>query len=131
MASEDYPEFVNRYYTMNPEIDVLLFDGNQLEEGMVVLAENYANRTSLQGSSLSPEQRQNARIWNRWFTVSNIVVDDNSQEIHFIATYEDSEQRKMTVPIAYAWLAKKDSVPERIVVSLTDSTDYTFNPRIV
>lgn len=128
MTFKNYPELVDKYYGMDPETEVLLFDGTKLEEGMVVLVESYLNRQSLNQVLTSAEAREFALIRNRWCMVSNILIDDNGQEMYFIATYQDGEQRKMSVPVKWAWLAKKDNLDESDVMDITAST---FNPRIV
>ena len=101
---------VPQYYEMDPTSDELLFDGGELENGMVVLIENPGLRVpdvdswlTAYGIKLSAEQIDNLRVWNRWCEVTNLVIDPEPKNGHrcidrmvrFVGVYADDVKRKL------------------------------------
>lgn len=113
-------EFVPRFYTMNPETDVLVVDGRGLEEGMKVLIENPHYRAVIK-EEMADWELDRALERNRWCTISRIKIKGNL--LRFVASYEDGTQKVRTEDVDGAWIAKKDS----IAASLGTTTERYMN----
>jgi hypothetical protein len=101
--------FVQKYYRMNPEIEDILFDGTELENGMKVLIEDQNFRQNITlATAMNPEAFDNALRMNRWMEVQNVTVKDNIVE--FIGRYDDNTKSKHRFALRTAWLVKKDSI---------------------
>lgn len=107
---EGLPEgIVPKYYTMNPEEEVLIPHGKGLAEGMVILIENPDKRGD--SSEFMLYQGETAKIltFNRWMKIIHIL--EKEYGLRFVAEYEDGSQRLMILSLEYAWLVKKSSLP--------------------
>lgn len=106
MAKEkNLSDLVDKWYDMDPKVEDLLWDSSELVEGMVVLVEDPMMRIDVR-YPLSEEMLYQARTWNRWFMISHIV-DLNSNQINFMANYEDGSKRKfVAVAKSRSWLCK-------------------------
>ena len=105
IASKHYAEkngMVDKYEEMDPRHDGFLFSGEDLMDGMVVLAEIPMRVDITQ--QLDPEGFYLARLYNRWFQVSNLsVVHAN---ITLQANYEDGTKARLSLSIHHAWIFK-------------------------
>ena len=99
-------DMFSKWYEMNPETEDLLFDGNELAEGMVVLVEDPNRRIDIEGS-MTPEHFYEARKWNRWFMISRLDRTPNGMRLSFLGTYEDGTKFKFDdVNKNHGWLCK-------------------------
>lgn len=92
------------FHMFDPETDVLIFDGTCLDDGMVVMLEDYCARAQLCDGGLP------SMYIHQWLTVTRTVIKWVDEEVHFVARYDDGYQTKFMIPLNYAWLAKKTSV---------------------
>lgn len=101
--------FVPKFYRMNPETEEILFDGTELENGMVVLIENPNLRQNITlATTMNPEAFDNALRMNRWMEVQHVTAKDDIVE--FIGRYDDNTKSKHRFALRTAWLVKKDSI---------------------
>lgn len=100
-------QFVSGYYTMNPDLDDLLFDGNELREGMEVLIEDANERMGIH-EHIMEQSYHMALMRNRWCTVTNLVLE--KEYVSFIGAYSDGMKIKWRMPIHLAWLVRKTSI---------------------
>ncbi len=103
ITDSQFREFVPRYYQLNPETDHLLFDGNELVDGMIVLLEDPGHRGV--DEPMGEATASARQMCNRWTQVSRLVND--GETVRFIGIYADGSQRKWVRPIEDAWLCKK------------------------
>lgn len=112
------PEQVeSRTYEMDPVTDVLLFSGEELAEGYIVLVEDpgfrfyredeYAAGVHKTESSSIIQER---RMTNRWCRVLRVDIDGGSKRVSFTGIYADGVVRKRSYSLEVAWLAKRESV---------------------
>lgn len=115
--------FVARDYVMNPEDDILLFDGTELKPGMVVLLESDHQK----GDQKDLENAWSKKRYlesNRWCEVLRVQVQrrpeydehgqylfEGSPLVHFTAQYPDGVVAKRTYDASFAWIVKKISMP--------------------
>ena len=102
-------------YVMNPVEDELLWSGEDLQTGMVVLVEDRLMRSTL-GDSRRTETA-------RWCEVGRIECsplydrDDLGRRtsagslVEFEAIYSDGVRMKRRYNTSYAWLVKKATIP--------------------
>lgn len=110
---ETESEFVEKYYEMDPETEDLLDNGTLVVDGMKVLIEEPNMRQHI-SNNLELTSLDNARKMNRWATVLESKIKRKAEgetTLSFVALYDDGIKRKMIVPVRYAWLVKKDSMP--------------------
>lgn len=105
---------VDRYYTMDPKTETIMFQ-SELQNGMVVLladpTSRAANLSTLEGLQTS-FFRYDRDVRNRWCTVSRL--SDNKER--FIGIYYDGIEYPITrVDKLTPWLVKRDSIPTREV----------------
>lgn len=103
------PEFVDKYYVMDPASEEILFDGTGLVDGMIVLIERTESREEIR-DKMSPGQTDNARWNNRWAKISRVEV--RGENVSFIATYEDHTVKKRVHNVHFPWLVKLYSLPD-------------------
>ena len=101
MTRIDYSLFEDKYYQMDPRREDLLFDGTELQEGMIVLIENSELRAEI-GTGVSGEQLEKAMRYNRWAMVTRPSVEDTS--LKFLAVYADGSKKKIELSVHHAWL---------------------------
>lgn len=107
---------VSKYYSMDPEKETVLFDGNELIEGMTVLIEAPELRVDLRDVHSRPESFENALLWNRWCSIVSdvkVVEEHGHVLVAFLAKYEDGTVRKRSHLLSNGWLVKKDSIPDQ------------------
>lgn len=106
-------ELVPQFYEMDPETEDLLFDGTLLQPGMVVLIEAPELRMPLEfadAAPLAPEQMDVAKLNNRWTKI--VIAEIHSGDVSFIGEFADGTRRKRSTPVRYAWLVKRNSLPD-------------------
>lgn len=105
-------DWESKFYVMDPLTEVVIFDGTELVEGMVVLIDRTDSREDLPENldTMKPAQLDTARWNNRWCRVSRIDIRDHN--VSFFATYADHTVKKRIVRADYAWLVKIDSLPD-------------------
>ena len=103
-------ELVERYATVDPETEEILFSGADLRRDMIVVIEDVELRWDLVDE---PDERQlyYTMVMNRWCRVSNLF--HRNGKVEFLAEYEDGFQVKRVTPVEKAWIVKKDSIPPR------------------
>jgi hypothetical protein len=105
MGMKSYAEtngFVHKYQEMDPNYDGFLFDGTELVDGMVVLADiRIRVDVDLQ---LDPQDYYRARLYNRWFQVSNLTVEHKNVTMQ--ANYEDGTKARIVLSTDHSWLYK-------------------------
>lgn len=117
-------EYVSKYYEMDPEFEDVVFSGNDLVNGMIVLAEDpIARADDLNEDEATDREISELRMRNRWATVTDLTV--TSDQTRFVAVYSDGTKRKRTLGTSHAWLVKKDSMPQQ---GDDDSYDTTTQP---
>jgi hypothetical protein len=106
-----YDEFIPKYYMLDPETEDLLFDGSKLRDGMVVVVADPAYRVPIL-EEMNDEALYLARMLNRFAKISNLVLQflGDPDRVTFIATYDDGHKVKVTHPMEWAWIVKKNSV---------------------
>jgi len=103
------PDWVDQYYMMNPETEIILFDGEMLRDGMVVLIESPIQRADTSfNSGFVPKARYANQVKNRWCTVSDLRK--TASRVSFIGIYEDGTKVKREYDKSLAWLVKLDSL---------------------
>jgi hypothetical protein len=102
-------KFTPKFYTMDPQTEILIPDGEFLRDGMKVLVESSTPRVDV-SKPMRDWEMERALENNQWCTVSYVKVDHYNNVVHFVGTYEDGTQKKRSYAISYAWLVKKDSV---------------------
>ena len=103
------PEFVERFYVMNPETEDVITKGLELKNGMVVLRENGSLRANLAELDLD-WMRDRALTRNRWCTVTNVHYVQDLKVVQFTGIYEDGTRRVRNSKLTDSWLVKKSSV---------------------
>jgi hypothetical protein len=114
-------EFVSKYYRMNPDEDMILFDGGRLRDGMMVLVEDPNIRATDYSDTLPSGDTawfHKLRQANRWCVVKDVLADPLASDHHcrnrhvrFIGIYEGGEEMFRSYPLEVPWLAKKETVP--------------------
>lgn len=109
-------EFVDKFYEMNPAEEDILFDSTYLDNGMVVIVADSDGRAIIppDGKFGTQQLFDSARAYNRWMTVSNLLVEKELRRVSFIGTYSDGTKRKHTAPIETPWFVKIATVPRRV-----------------
>lgn len=105
---EAYKGIIEKYYEMDPKTETLLFDGDALQDGMTVLIDSGC-RQDLDEIE-SHHDYHNARVQNRWCTVSNLI--QKGDLLTFIGTYEDGVMEKRIINSSFSWLVKLNTIPE-------------------
>lgn len=95
---------VSKWYEMDPETEDVLYNGGDLQEGMVVLLENPEMRVDIWEAETDEEWFRALRT-NRWMMVSRIEVIGSY--VRLFAEYEDGMKSKLEFPIREAWLVKR------------------------
>lgn len=114
MTENQLSEYVDRFYEMDPNTEDVLDNATLVVDGMKVLLENPVDRAEVPGPSATPDEISNARMWNRWATVTHSKISaspDGAVEFSFVAVYEDGTKRKRFSRAKDAWLVKKDTIP--------------------
>lgn len=109
-------DFVDKFYTMNPETETLLF-GKDLKEGMLVLVENNKLRVYTDREIKGDENLNFALKYNRWCTIDTILFVSNT--IYFIGIYQDESKMSHVSDSTTCWYVKSNSIP-------TDPLGETF-----
>lgn len=108
----DLSQFVRKYYQMDPATEDLLPHGGLLENGMEILIQDQFRRMTLELiHSESPQYGQyleNARRWNRWMIVENVMIDQ--ENVYFVGVFRDGTKKKYNVGFQEAWYVKLDSL---------------------
>lgn len=115
MFQNDMPDFVDKFYRMDPETEDLIAKSTGLREGMRVLIESNGLR---QDTSTLNEDWKVSRAFenNRWCVVSEI--HRYGADIWFTGVYDDgSKIRRGSFHVNTAWLVKLDSIPPHITES--------------
>lgn len=122
------PHFVDKYYEMDPHYEAFLFDGTYLREGMIVLSGDSDNRMEVSESlsSMSPDRREKAMRFNRWFKILRMDIDGTHMAI--MAQYEDGGLRKLIVPVHWPWIVIKSTKAQ--VPKPDPLTDPAFNTAV-
>lgn len=109
------PDYVPKYFKMNPVTDGLLFDATELQEGMVVILqapEYRVNVDSLEGLlRLAPKDAHQAMYYNRWGRVKKMKVP-GVNNIHVALEYADGSEGVIVASVTDPWYVKKDSIPK-------------------
>lgn len=100
-----------KYYKMDPQTDDMLPNGHYLVEGMKVLIGNPDMRDRPESSFGAEWEKDKLLTRNRWCTVTYPQVSEK-EELTFVGVYEDGTKRQHIVSAHYAWLVKKDSIPD-------------------
>lgn len=109
------PEFVSKFYGMDPEVDDLLPDGTYLRNGMVVLVEDPLIRADEERAG-DRWERPRLLECNRWCEVSCLTViprhgmGTSSPLVSFVGVYPDGTKRKRQYDASYAWLVRRFSI---------------------
>lgn len=108
---KEYDEFEPKYREMDPVTEKLLFDGSRLRNGMIVLPGSPERRVDI-SENMTDAELDRAREHNRWVLVTELVISaGNPGGISFIAVYSDHTERKISAPMFWPWLVKRDSIP--------------------
>lgn len=97
--------FMPKYYRMDGATEDLLFDSEELREGMVVLIEDSSYRSDIR-DEMSGSNLELALKVNRWGKISKLRRTDSM--VQFIAEYEDGTKAKRAYPFDVGWYVKKD-----------------------
>lgn len=120
MVEQSTSIYVDKFYEMDPEFEVLLPVGTQLQNNMIVLVEDHMLRVNLEEIDKNRYEEHRARESNRWCVVSELKIIDRRMNdftapqnplVTFIATYADGVQRKRSYDSSYAWIVKRESIP--------------------
>lgn len=95
----------NKFYTANSETESILY-GDELEEGMVVMIEDWLLRGEEESSSFYDQAR--AEENNQFCKVTRLR---KGNLVRFVGEYEDGTLRTRTFNSSYTWIVKKDSIP--------------------
>lgn len=98
-------------YMMDPKEEDIIFSGDELKSGMIVLIEDYTLRDYdglKELSELSPRERREVRTSCYWCKIEKIVLDGNM--VRFIALYADGSKVVRRYGRSHAWLVKKSSM---------------------
>mgnify|MGYP001569179396 CR=1 FL=1 len=103
-----YDDIVPRTYRLDPETEELFY-GEDLEEGMMVLLEDWQDRTDeeLTGSLTNVG---NLLVRNRWCRVTDLRRQGNIS--YFIGVYKDGHKTIRSSSNTKGWYVKKDSIPK-------------------
>ena len=105
---DEISDMVGKYFTMNPETDVLLLTGYRLRPGMEVLIEDHKIRADV--NEYKNEEVMNHLLqYNRWCVIE-IVRTTKDELVNFIGRYEDGTKRSFMVGVSHSWFVKKDSL---------------------
>lgn len=121
MTDIDYSQFVDKYFQMDPEQHDVLFDGTEMQDGMVVLYENPRGRVDM-NEVLDEESLELARRRNRWALVSKVRV--SSDRVEFLAEYHDGSKKKINESKDVSWIVVRST-------GAIDETLKTFNDLVV
>jgi hypothetical protein len=96
-------------YVAHTEHDVIIWSGDELLPGMIVLIEDTIVRSNPErlGTSVYEDRRINETA--RWCEVKRVEVRDGI--IKMLAEYPDGTQSIRQYHKAYSWIAKRDSIP--------------------
>lgn len=109
--TKKYPGLVDRYYTMKPDKELLVPNGGELQNGMIVLLAQDVLRWPIENRQESDFVNfTDVLKTNRWCTVNDVNTDGYA--VHFVGVYPDKTVARRTYPKDVAWLVKKDDVPE-------------------
>lgn len=105
-------EFVDKYYRMNPETEIVIPSGYDLKEGMRVLVEAVDCRQYISDNLRDePSLYTAALLNNRWCVVTDGIAKWPNGDVSFLGLYDDGIiMQRIVIPI-YAWIVKKDSIP--------------------
>jgi len=110
-------ELVPNYYEMDPGTDDLLFSGEALMNGMVVLQAYMDRRVDLKppgkwfGSrKLTKVELFQARIENRWCRVTDLSIVGH--HLQFLAIYADGTKYVRSYNALRPWLVKLSSLED-------------------
>lgn len=100
---------VDRDYEMDPENEILVENGRQLQNGMVVLIAKPESRWDVRrlGDFAQREVRA-ALVMNRWAEISGVRYSGDL--VFFTATYPDGSTKDRSVGISTQWLVKIESI---------------------
>lgn len=105
----DYNLFVPKYYQMNPKHEDILFDGEELQNGMIVLVESSDWRMVIsQDLESDGESLELAMCRNRWMRIHHLVIRE--EVVQFIAEYADKSKKKVSFPLHLSWLVMNQPV---------------------
>lgn len=98
-------------YMMDPQEEDIIFSGDELKRGMIVLIEDYTLRDYdglKELSELSPRERREVRTSCYWCKIEKIVWEGGM--VRFIALYADGSKVVRRYMQSHAWFVKKSSM---------------------
>jgi hypothetical protein len=104
-------QFITVDYLLDPATENILFTGDELKEGMVVLIEGTIHR-SYNGEplpNLTPHQRRDILTCARWCKIETLAV--RGGYARFIGIYADGSKCVRVYPSYESWIVKLDSIP--------------------
>jgi hypothetical protein len=130
-----------KFYTMDPQTETVIPDGEFLRDGMRVLVESSSMRVDV-SKPMRDWEMERALENNQWCTVSYVKVDRLNNVVHFVGTYGDGTQKKRSYGSSYAWLVKKDSIRSEdqeekrekvqlcLMATITDTMQMAFSEEL-
>lgn len=117
---------VPKIYTMDPKTEDMLSNGMRLRTGMkVLLAPSNLRERPEEAETLKDWQLERLQTNNRWCTVVEPPTFNNrNNTISFVGLYEDGTKHKRTYVADYAWLVKKDSLPDPVAEEEKEAQRY-------
>lgn len=107
-----HTDIVPQNLPMDPETEDIVY-GNELEDGMLVLAVPHGRCSAEFTATHNPEVFYRVLSDNRWCKVSKIRKDDEERMVHFIGVYEDDQKVVRSSPPNAGWVVKRDSIPKK------------------
>lgn len=109
-AHIDWTQFVPHDYQIDTETEFRC-SGSRLKDGLRVLILDQGSKLNLaklmRENGPHPADLQKALRYNRWCTINDVQYF--SDQVTFLATYEDGTMMQMTMPQYMSWIVKKDS----------------------
>lgn len=106
----DKSMFVEKTYTLDKATEDMLPYGSHLENGFEVLIASDEIKADLKKIDEDSSERHKALKYNRWAIVTHLRISDGF--IYFTALYRDGMKMQIDISGNYAWIVKKDSLPE-------------------
>ena len=108
---------VPKYYEMNPDTEDLIFNGDTLINGMVVLLTSTEAKQELDQPGrwfgkrkLTPSEKHRARVCNRWCRVTELDIVGN--HVRFVGVYADGTKHPRASSAMNSWLVRFDSLDD-------------------
>lgn len=118
----EYTDLVPQNYQYDPETEDLIY-GDQLREGMVVLADVHGR-----ADENDPWKTRELLVKNRWCEVTNKRSDDC---VYFLGLYDNSVKALRTSARSQSWIIKKDSIPPApasTMLLLPTENQFSYRP---